>query len=127
MIILLKIIIIVAILGVSMWVVNKYFYEFVRVNGQSMYPTLKDGDVVLLKKHLKEKDMQAQKIYVYISPNKKLVIKRCISLIDIYNDLYIWFEGDNKDYSVDSRKYGGISFSLVQGKVVKIIPNKHNK
>ena len=123
-----------------------YFYQLCFVNGDSMYPTLKDKQIVLIKKYnlnLANNDI------IVIKKNKKTIIKRLIGLpndtikIDKYvyvngnkNDEIITQEqeksefflktgeyfvlGDNRDESIDSRfdEIGIIYEDEIIGKVI---------
>lgn len=107
-------------------VVTAFFFEFISVKGQSMYPGLKSGQVVLIKKRLQKKDMIIGRIYVYTPFEKSLVIKRLVSIRekDVLSNwdffMKYWMEGDNKNHSKDSRVYGYVELSQVVGVVIKI-------
>ena len=60
--------------------VKQYLISPIRVNGSSMYPTLKDGDIMILNKiHYHLKDIKRFDIVV-IKTNKSPIIKRIIGL-----------------------------------------------
>ena len=84
----------------------------VTVRGDSMWPTLKDGDVVSCNSYQGETVLEGQ-IIVFPSPfdNKNILIKRVKSIDD---DL-LFVEGDNPDPSAsnDSHNFGSINISTV--------------
>ncbi len=84
----------------------------VTVRGDSMWPTLKDGDVVTCNFYQGETVLQGQ-IIVFPSPfdKKNILIKRVKSIDE---DL-LFVEGDNPDPSAsnDSHNFGSINISTV--------------
>ena len=84
----------------------------VTVRGDSMWPTLKDGDVVTCNSYQGETVIQWQ-IIVFPSPfdKKNILIKRVKSIDE---DL-LFVEGDNPDPSAsnDSHNFGSINISTV--------------
>lgn len=76
----------------------------VRIDGDSMHPTLKDKWVYLAKKHYIP---TPGKIYIYFNPQGVPVIKR----LKFYNEDngLCYFLGDNSNNSIDSRHYGFIN------------------
>ena len=100
-----------------------YLFPVIKICGDSMYPTLNDGDIILgcrLCKSFKKK-----RVYVYRPPEqgkRYFVIKR---LTHISRDTgKLFFEGDNSDYSYDSRMYGYISPKKVIARYVFTIYKK---
>ena len=86
-------------------VVLFYIFPIIQVCGDSMYPTYKDGDIVLGCRIF---SIKRGGIYVYHPPaGEKYVIKRLTRIINFPNLLF--FEGDNSEHSYDSRMYGCIS------------------
>ncbi len=90
-----------------------------RVVGDSMLPTINDGDLIIYKPincTLKE-----GQIVVLNSPQKinTLLIKR----VHIINYLGVDLRGDNEFSSIDSRHFGLISQKEIIGVVEKVIPN----
>ncbi len=85
-----------------------------------MYPTLKDGDIIIYKP-LKKKFHKLHKnsIVVALDPNtsKELIIKRVYKI----NNCAIELRGDNKSISIDSRHYGTMRKENIEGSVSKII------
>lgn len=106
-----------------------YLFPKIRVDGASMYPTYEDGEVVrgcrLLRKSLKVGD-----VYVYYRTDKEngsryIVIKRLTKMI--YNksgEVKLFFTGDNRGNSTDSRKYGYIDPEDIIAKVLNPRKNK---
>ena len=84
----------------------------VTVRGDSMWPTLKDGDVVAAKSYQGETVLKGQ-IIVFPSPfdKKNILIKRVKSV----DDDKLFVEGDNPDPSAsdDSHNFGSINISTV--------------
>jgi signal peptidase I len=94
-------------------------FPIIQVCGDSMLPTLKDGEVYFAKRVLRKNHLKEGSIYIYKSPAKedhKYVIKR-LTLINPYNGK-LYFEGDNAEASFDSRSYGFIDRSRVIAKLV---------
>ena len=67
----------IIIIGFIIFIVNYFFYQICFVNGNSMYPTLKNKDVVIVQKYnlnMKKNDI------VVIKKNNNIVIKRIVGL-----------------------------------------------
>lgn len=99
-------------------------WEIIVVRGDSMLPTLHDGDFVLIDK--KPKAYSMGDICVLIPPDdaNKIVIKRITKImgLDIHNGKSItnfWFLGDNRNNSYDSRDYGWVNIENIEGRVIK--------
>lgn len=83
---------------------------FVRsVVGDSMLPTLRDGQVVFC--HSIRKFRKGQVVVAFM--NGREVIKRITSL----ENGRVFLEGDNKEKSTDSRKHGSVVDSNIEGVV----------
>ena len=95
------------------------FFVFtpIRICGDSMHPTLIDGDVYFTLRVSKLHKFKEGDIYVYRTPydKSKYAVKRLISS----QGHYLFFEGDNKKVSYDSRHYGCISPKQVKFRVLK--------
>ena len=87
-----------------------------RVVGPSMEPTLLDGDIVFAKK-IKANSLFMGDIVISHYKDRDL-IKR---IADIKGD-NVSLEGDNTEYSNDSRNFGYIPISSVKGRVFMIWP-----
>lgn len=106
-----------AILALGIWLFL-YFFEIVVVRGDSMYPTLKDGNIILMKKRVKISDLEVGAVYVYTNPYGQSCVKRCASKLLIGHVIYVWFLGDNAEDSADSRHHGHIKYQDIEGKVL---------
>lgn len=80
------------------------------IEGESMQPTLFNGDKVLVQTNC---DVEVGDI-VIIEFQEEYLIKRITSIKD--DSIYI--EGDNQDNSFDSNDFGWINISQVYGKVI---------
>lgn len=94
-----------------------FLFPMCEVVGESMYPTLKEGDIIVCCRLFK---IKKGSIYIFSSPTNKIVIKRLKykrrgSMFNLY------FEGDNKPYSHDSRHYGCVNSSDVKGRFLFIL------
>ena len=95
------------------------YRQHLRVVGNSMERTLKDGDLVTYKKlNPKNVNLEIGDIVVAYHPKtkNKLIIKRIHRIYQNKFDL----RGDNYVESTDSRELGLISLGLIIGKVDKI-------
>ena len=98
------------------------YRQHLRVVGNSMERTLKEGDLVTYKKlNKKNIDLKVGDIVVASHPKtkNKLIIKRIYRIYQNKFDL----RGDNSFASTDSREFGLIELDLIIGKVDKIFPN----
>ncbi|WP_225866787.1 nickel-type superoxide dismutase maturation protease [Prochlorococcus marinus] len=91
------------------------------VKGQSMLPTLKEGDMVFFKKYIKKKSLlKAGQIVIIYHPLKNI---RLIKRVKIVGKNSIEVLGDNIEYSNDSNKFGLIN----NEKVIGIVTSKIKK
>lgn len=117
-----------------------------KVEGSSMYPTLKDNQFITINTLIDKKNIKEGDIIVYNSPQNKKVVKRVVAVnahsIEVKNDkLYIdgketdypfskgnrelkvindgefFAMGDNQSNSIDSFTYGPVKFERIIGKV----------
>lgn len=120
----------------------------IRVEGDSMLPTYKTGDLVLLKRRkTRGKPIKEGQLLVLYSPSGQIIIKRVTEVADISNNEMIapeewgthkgeralWVEGDNRGhdemgnpYSRDSRSYGYVHEDAVIGFVLLPRKQKYN-
>lgn len=91
-------------------------WEIIVVRGDSMLPTLNDGDYVLIDK--KPKYYFLGDICVLTPPNElNLVVKRITKMNPQISEY--WFLGDNRNNSKDSRYYGWVTEKQIEGRVIK--------
>lgn len=87
------------------------------VEGNSMYPTYKDGSVLLATRLFNIEHLKVGDVCVY-QRGENLVIKR-ITRINPTGDSYsFYFEGDNPTDSYDSRHYGYVEEERIVAKVI---------
>ena len=84
-----------------------------RIVGESMYPTYKEGQIVI---GLKSKEYRIGQIVIAIQNNRE-VVKRITAIGDGYYNLV----GDNLAKSSDSRKLGPVKKGDILGKVILTI------
>ena len=96
----------------------------IRINGESMYPTYKDGQYRLVDKKFNTHYRDFKKlsglegrIFVMWSPDGVPIIKRLKYVSDTPVPEY-WVEGDNPEQSMDSRQYGFLKAEGFIGEVV---------
>ena len=86
-----------------------------------MTPTINNGDLIIYKPFVYDKDILYKGSLVVVNhPLKEstLIVKRISKL----SELTIELLGDNRRASIASRHFGQVSKTLVQGVVEKIIP-----
>lgn len=88
-----------------------------RIVGNSMHPTLKQGDIVFVRK-IHHMHVQSNDVVIAII-NGKEVIKR----VGLIKNGKIFLIGDNKAASTDSRTFGLVPCTKVLGKVTFWLPN----
>ncbi len=91
-----------------------------QVDGDSMLPTLRQGDIVLYRPVDPENFVARQgSIVVVQNPqdSKGLIIKR----IHKENTLGLDLRGDNEENSIDSRQFGLVNYNCLRGIVEHII------
>lgn len=102
-----------------------YVFPLAKVCGRSMFPTYKDGGVLLTTRLFK--NIKTGKVYVYTRTNEEgekiLVVKR-LTKIRTYQTspkelkTQCFFEGDNPTESYDSRDYGYINAENIIARVL---------
>ena len=111
-------------------VISHFILEPAQVCGTSMFPTYKDGEIVVCLKLSKEK-IQVGDVGVFKHPRKadRFVIKRVAKIEYFDNSTLGGFKsyyvlGDNSNDSEDSRDWGWLPEAYLLGRV---IPNKKKK
>ena len=102
-------------------VVWAIFFVVIRVEGESMLPTLVEGDILLGVKRCNKKKLKEGDVVILIPPYDKsiFVVKRITAIkTDRKNNLKFFVEGDNKKVSFDSREYGWVSSNKIVAKVI---------
>ena len=88
------------------------------VSGQSMLPSLKEGDIVFFKIYKEGKsELKPGEIVIFNHPLKNII---CIKRISTVNQNNIEVLGDNIEFSEDSNKFG----LLNNEKIIGIITSK---
>ncbi len=84
-----------------------------RIQGDSMAPKFRSGDLVLIKS---AKQAKRNQVVIAQRPDREelLIIKRVIT---ITNQGY-WLQGDNTEFSDDSRLFGEVSKDSIKGVVL---------
>ncbi len=98
------------------------YRQHLRVVGNSMENTLREGDLIVYKNLIRKKaQLKTGDIVIANHPtiNKKLIIKRVHSI----NTYGIELRGDNIYSSSDSRQFGLIKASEIVGIVERVIPS----
>ncbi|WP_071813316.1 nickel-type superoxide dismutase maturation protease [Prochlorococcus marinus] len=96
------------------------------IAGDSMLPSLKEGDIVFFKKYKKNKSiLKNRQIVIFNHPLKN---KNLIKRINSVNQNNIEVLGDNIEFSEDSNKFGLINNEKIIGIVTSklIIPKLKN-
>lgn len=90
-----------------------------RISGMSMYPVLKDGDVMLVLRCFFNKKFRIGDVVACRDPRDgRVIVKR---VTEIRDNMYFVI-GDNEDESTDSRVFGMIEERAIMGKMIcKII------
>lgn len=94
-----------------------YLFPIVRIYGVSMYPTYKEGDIIIATRIFRKSKLKVGDVVLYHAPNdrKRVVIKR----ISEIGKRHMYCLGDNADESYDSRGYGYVPLSRLVCKPVK--------
>lgn len=115
--------------------VNEFIFDFFLLEGESMMPTFDAyGNIVIIDKishKLNYLNYNKGDIVCLVNPvNPKMYM--CKRITKMENEIilddgniqekleknYFWVEGDNKDNSLDSRKFGPIHKELIRGRVL---------
>lgn len=112
-----RLVLILLVLAIALFVVKRYFFGIVKVDGDSMYPTLKDGEHVLMKitDDVKVGDIIILHVDYEFGMDSEFIIKR---VAEIAEDGSVYVLGDNSKVSHDSRQCGYFPKEIIRGKVV---------
>lgn len=120
-------IVIIAVLAVVVILSLLYLFPPIRVDGDSMYPTLKEGEILIGCRLFNRNKCKIGKIYLIHLRNEEngepyYIIKRLEKRVpDIYSDktrYKYYFLGDNREVSADSRIYGLFESSRVVAVII---------
>lgn len=121
--------ILLAISMIIILILRIYIFEIVKVSGDSMYPTLKDGQLIFLWKPIST--LSRGDIVVFTSPDETELIKRVIGLpgenIEIENGI-VYIENIEMDekYQFDSTPPDSISEILISTDSVFVMGDNRN-
>jgi signal peptidase I len=111
--------------------IKVFLFDVLIIEGRSMEGTLRDGSFVVVNRlsyglrnpfagrymaHWAEPEKND--IIVFYTPYGELAVKRCSEVFESGGVTLFWVEGDNRDYSYDSRTYGPVSADNIVGKVM---------
>jgi len=83
------------------------------VSGDSMLPSLKNGDIVFFKLYIEGKsELKPGQIIIFNHPLKNII---CIKRISVINQNNIEVLGDNIKFSEDSSKFGLLNNEKIIG------------
>ena len=109
---------IILILIMMIYFVSGYFkFYAIAIATGSMVPNINKGDVVIINKEFKEKDLEVGKVIAY-SYNDKVVVHRIYKEVKIDKELIIYTKGDANS-NMDEYK---ITKDMIIGIVNKKIP-----
>ncbi|CAD8083368.1 unnamed protein product [Paramecium primaurelia] len=109
----------------SYYLLTQHLISFELSEGQSMHPTVKDGELVIVQRAFYK--IQKGDIIIAKSPVRPdyTVCKRIVHLEDEIDPNgnkvpknHVWIEGDNGKVSFDSKFHGPIPINLIQGRVI---------
>lgn len=112
-----RLVLILFVLAIALFVVKRYFFGIVKVDGDSMYPTLKDGEYVLMKitEDVEVGDIIILHVDYEFGMDSEFIIKR---VAEIAEDGSVYVLGDNSKVSHDSRQCGYFPKEIIRGKVI---------
>ena len=83
------------------------------IKGDSMMPSLKEGDILFFKIYKKGKsELKPGQMVIFNHPLKNII---CIKRVSVVNQNNIEVLGDNVKYSEDSNKFGLLSKEKIIG------------
>ena len=103
-------------------------FPIIRVAGDSMYPTLKEGQLLLGCRLFNKKKCKVGKVYIVHLKNEEdgepyYIVKRLFAVQSWNGSVMYDFRGDNVEVSADSRIYGLFRPSTVEALVLGKYPN----
>ena len=112
-----RLVLILFVLAIVLFVVKRYFFGIVKVDGDSMYPTLKDGEYVVMKitDDVEVGDIIILHVDYEYGMTSEYIIKR---VAEIAADGSVYVLGDNAEHSFDSRQCGYFPREIIRGKVI---------
>jgi signal peptidase I len=81
-------------------------FKIFQVSGMSMYPTLKPGDIVISSK---SSNLKPGNIAIFKETGSDLLAIKRVAYISSTGKM--WLEGDNPEFSYDSRSYGEVDLN----------------
>lgn len=110
---------IVAIIILALLIVCNF--PIARVEGRSMYPTYKDGGLLLATRLFNIEKLEIGQVYIYSRYDELgeeiVVVKRLEKIHPTIPNL-VYFVGDNLEESYDSRHYGYVNAENIIAKVI---------
>ena len=94
-------------------------FRLIRVEGDSMFPTLENGDYILIKNPRSQKKLRPGFIYVLNHDRLGRLVKRLNRL----DEFGLWFSGDNP-HSTPSEKIGAQPYDAITGRAILAITPK---
>lgn len=121
--------VIVTILAVLMVVLSIFIFPLVKVEGDSMFPTFREGRILICRRLLRKNKCRVGKIYViHLKDDENgepyFIIKRLKEVFNKNGETLYDFRGDNIIVSYDSRQHGLFNSDSV---VAEILGNYKNK
>ena len=112
-----RLVLILLVLAIALFVVKQYLLGVVKVDGNSMHPTLKDGEYVLMRitDDVEVGDVVVLHVKYEYEMDSEYIIKR---VAEIATDGSVYVLGDNAEVSYDSRHCGYFPKEIIRGKVV---------
>lgn len=112
-----RLVLILLVFAIALFVVKQFFFGVVKVDGNSMYPTLKDGEYVLMKitDDVEVGDIVVLHVDYEYEMESEYIIKR---VAEIAGDGSVYVLGDNTEHSFDSRHCGYFPKEIIRGKVI---------
>lgn len=90
------------------------------VDGESMLPTVREGDLVILLKVSDPSEIKVGDVVVYRSVGDRLIIHRVIEVLRVGDEYFYVTKGDNNFFPDIGDSIYGVSFSRIVGKVFSI-------